>query len=127
MDTNTLTAITGGLTFLGIVASIVRQYLAEKAKERRDILQRQWEKEDREAKALELAETLKRETERLEAGSKQRSLAVLDKIQENTDVSVKAFNEANNVNDKLLKIHERIDNKPVVVVVPTPPNPTTTL
>lgn len=122
MDNNSLAAITSIITFLGIVAEGVRRYFGDKWKAELDAKNRELDRQDRIDKANEIAEHLRLETARLEASGRARTEKVMDKIQENTDVSVKAFTEANNVNEKLVKLHEAIQSSPTqnIVVVNKP-------
>lgn len=84
------------VTLLTLLINSVRIYFSEKQKMERESLERQWDREDRIS----------------------RNEKVLSRIAENTEVSVKAFNEANNVNEKLLRVHE--DVKSAVKNIPPP-------
>lgn len=81
-------------TFLGFAIQIYR--------EKRN---RRWDLEDRERARLEIAAKV----ESVAAVTASRQEHVLQKIAENTAISRVAFNEANNVNTKLLKLAEMIN------------------
>lgn len=88
MDNNVVTAVAvGASAILGQLLTIWR----ERQRRKLDVRNRRWDAEDRERTAVERAKNL------------------LGKLQENTDISVAAFKEANQVNLKLSAVHDRID------------------
>jgi hypothetical protein len=66
---------------------------------------RKWDLEDRERARKELAEKV--ESAQTLAISKQKEM--LDKIEENTNISREAFTEANGVNQKLLLLQNQLN------------------
>jgi hypothetical protein len=121
LDTNSTLIISGIATT--IIVNLIQLY--KDARNRKWDLQDRIEKAEREssarlADAAGVARALKIESERvaievkmqantLALAGKAQAETVLARIQENTDISASAFDVANRVNEKLLKIHERID------------------
>ena len=70
---------------------------------------RKWDIEDRKAKAIALAEELKRQNDALAHANSRRTGEVLDEIQRNTNISSLAFSEANGTNRKILALNTRMD------------------
>lgn len=90
-------ATTNGQIFVALVAAIVPivMYRMQMAREKRN---REWDLADREAarqKLVKVAEVAHKD--------------VIQKIEENTEISRGAFNEANNVNQKILMLSNQIN------------------
>ena len=83
-------AIVQFATFLTLVAGFVWQWLREKRN-------RAWEIEDR----RELAEKVVQQADTVAASVQMQSDKLHEAIKENTEVSTKAFHEANSVNLKI--------------------------
>jgi hypothetical protein len=84
MESNAITILAVAVSTA--VSQLVNVY-RDRQRRKLEVRNRQWDVEDRQAKAAE----------------------VLSEIQKNTDISVNAFNQANSVNTKFIKIHQRID------------------
>ncbi len=102
MDSN-IVLIVGLAASTAVTA--VAQIWRERQSTNREIRQRKWDKEDRMEARLESAHVL----EVWDAKSDARQSDVLDKIQENTDLSEKAFEVGNNTNAKILALHAKIE------------------
>ncbi len=74
----------------------------------RESRKRKWDKQDR----REVADALVVETARV---ATKNAEAVLHKLAQNTDISVKAFAVANEVNEKFFVIHRRLDGIEAVI------------
>jgi len=124
----------GLLALLGTVVSVAGGQILQMMRESRH---RKWDREDRAQKAADLAEasaadaariarelaatvaqsatsvaaTVARTAAQSDAVAKSRAGQVLQKIAENTEISAKAFHEANQANLKFIQIHERMDAK----------------
>jgi hypothetical protein len=77
---------------------------------------RRSDKRDREEKAAAAAEELRQQTDRLTQHTRQQTGQVLASIQANTQLTAEtkaeasnAYNAANDLNVKFLKVHSRID------------------
>ncbi len=92
------------VTLLTVIAGFMYQAWRENR-------QRRWDKEDRAETAERLARKVEHTTEAISSRHAENTRMLADKIDENTDISTKAFHEANSVNLKIESIgleHNRL-------------------
>lgn len=106
MDNNVITGITVGVS--AIVTQLVTVF-RERKKRQTEVRNREWDIQDRAAKAEQAQKGLDAQTAAVGQQTLAQTEQVLGELQKNTDISVNAFNAANDVNTKIVKIHGRID------------------
>lgn len=96
LDSGTIATI---ITILGATISTlimqIAQWMREGRKHKWEVDQMMWDRKDRQRVAQDMKDHADR-----------RTAALATKIDENTEISVKAFDVANNVNEKLVAIGE---------------------
>jgi hypothetical protein len=109
LDPNVFTGIAVALS--GVVTQSLNIY-RERRHRRDEVENRKWDLQDRAAKAEHTVETVKAAVETTTTQTNK----VLEKIQENTQISSHAFLASNDLNTKLLKVHRRMDDMDGAVV-----------
>lgn len=100
------------VAILGVLTIIVQQSFSMWIAART----RRWDKEDRAAKAKEMKAALAEHHRAGAVAADNRTEKVLNAVQENTDISVKAFIEANGINNKIADLGLQIVKQKTVVV-----------
>jgi hypothetical protein len=112
-DSNLIILVGSAATALTSVATIGfgiwRDGRTTAATVAREKLHREWAIEDRRVKAQDVADKVESVAEELRRTTAAQARTVINEIQKNTEISVRAFNEANDVNTKFLKLHARLD------------------